>query len=50
MNSVPIILRPGMDIAQLLFLFFSSAPDQDYKKIGRYGEGEDNMVGYVQKD
>ena len=50
MNSVPIILRPGMDIAQLLFAEMSSAPDQDYKKIGRYGEGEDNMVGYVQKD
>jgi dCTP deaminase len=50
MNSVPIILRPGMDIAQLLFAEMSSAPDQDYKKVGRYGEWEDNMVGYIKKD
>lgn len=50
MNSVPIILRPGMDIAQLLFAEMSSPPDQDYKKVGRYGEGEDNMVGYIKKD
>lgn len=50
MNSVPIILRPGMDIAQLLFAEMSSPPEQDYKKTGRYGEGEDNMVGYVKKD
>ena len=27
MNSVPIILRPGMDIAQLLFAQMSSAPE-----------------------
>jgi dCTP deaminase len=50
MNSVPIILRPGMDIAQLLFAEMTSPPDQDYRKIGRYGEGENNMVGYVKKD
>ena len=50
MNSVPIILRPGMDIAQLLFAEMSSPPEQDYKKTGRYWEGEDNMVGYVKKD
>jgi deoxycytidine triphosphate deaminase len=39
-----------MDIAQLLFAEMTSAPEQDYKKIGRYGEGEDNMVGYVHKE
>jgi dCTP deaminase len=49
MNSVPIILRPGMDIAQLLFAEMTSPPDQDYRKTGRYGEGEENMIGYVGK-
>ena len=50
MNSIPIILRPGMEIAQLLFSEMSSPPDQDYRKIGRYGEGADNMVSYVHKN
>lgn len=50
MNSIPIVLRPGMDIAQLLFAEMTSAPEQDYRKVGRYGEGEDNMVWYVKKD
>ena len=50
MNSVPIILRPGMDIAQLLFAEMTSAPEQDYRKIGRYGEGEANMVSYIRKE
>lgn len=49
MSSVPIILRPGMDIAQLLFAEMTSPPDQDYRKVGRYGEGETNMVGYIHK-
>ncbi len=50
MNSIPIILRPGMDIAQLLFAEMSSPPEQDYRKIGRYGEWHENMVGYIKKD
>ena len=50
MNSIPIILRPGMDIAQILFSQMSSPPEQDYRKIGRYGEGEANMVSYIHKD
>lgn len=44
MNSVPIILRPGMDIAQLLFSEMTSPPEQDYRKTGRYGEGTDNLI------
>ncbi len=47
MNSVPIILRPGMDIAQLLFAEMSSPPEQDYRKVGRYGEWEENMISYI---
>ena len=50
MNSIPIILRPGMDIAQILFSQMTSQPEQDYRKIGRYGEGEANMVSYVHRD
>jgi len=38
MNSIPIILRPGMEIAQILFSEMTSPPEQDYRKIGRYGE------------
>lgn len=49
MNSVPIILRPGMDIAQLLFSEMTSPPEQDYRKTGRYGEGADNLIWYVEK-
>jgi dCTP deaminase len=49
MNSIPIILRPGMEIAQLLFALMTSPPDQDYRKIGRYGEWEENMTGYIHK-
>lgn len=50
MNSIPIVLRPGMDIAQLLFAEMTSPPEKDYRKIGRYGEGEANMTSYVHKD
>ena len=50
MNSIPIILRPGMEIAQILFSQMSSPPEKDYRKIGRYGEGETNMVSYVHKE
>lgn len=50
MNSIPIILRPGMEIAQILFAEMSSPPEKDYRKVGRYGEGEANMVSYVHKE
>ncbi len=49
MNTIPIILRPGMDIAQILFAEMSSPPEQDYREIGRYGEGEGNHQGYIPK-
>ncbi len=35
-SKVPIILRPGMPIAQILFSQLSSPPTKHYKKIGRY--------------
>lgn len=36
LNSVPIILRPGMEIAQLLFAALSSPPRTDYSQVGRF--------------
>jgi len=32
LNSVPIILRPGMEIAQLIFAEISSPPEHSYEK------------------
>ncbi len=45
-NNVPIILRPGMDIAQLTFSKLSSPPKQSYKKIGRFAKNNwNNFAG-----
>jgi dCTP deaminase len=38
LNNVPIILRPGMEIAQLTFSKLSSPPRQNYKQTGRFAE------------
>jgi hypothetical protein len=27
----------------------TSPPEQDYRKTGRYGEGSDNLIWYVEK-
>lgn len=35
-NNVPIILRPGMEIAQLTFSKISSPTRQSYKDVGRF--------------
>src|SRR3990167_6946038 len=37
-NNIPIILRPGMEIAQITFSMISSPPAQTYKKNGRYAK------------
>ena len=37
-NNIPIILRPGMEIAQITFSMLSSLPKQTYKKNGRYAK------------
>ena len=37
-NNVPIVLRPGMEIAQITFSMLSSPPMQNYKKNGRYAK------------
>jgi dCTP deaminase len=41
-NNVPIILRPGMQIAQLLFAKLTSPVESHYKKVGRYDEKNSN--------
>ena len=38
LNNVPIILRPGMEIAQLTFSQISSPMKRSYKKVGRYAK------------
>lgn len=45
LNNVPIVLRPGMEIAQLTFSPLSSHSEQSYQETGRYHMN--NMVGYV---
>ncbi len=36
LNSVPIVLRPGMPIAQLVFSKMLQEPEQDYSEKGRF--------------
>lgn len=45
LNNVPIILRPGMAIAQLTFSTLSSETSQNYRDKGRYAKN--NIVGYI---
>ena len=47
LNNVPIVLHPGMAIAQLTFSRLSSPPRQNYKDTGRYSK--DNIKGYVEE-
>jgi dCTP deaminase len=37
-NNVPIIIRPGMDIAQLTFSRLTSPTEGSYKKLGRFAD------------
>lgn len=46
-SNIPIILRPGMEVAQLTFSMISSPPKQSYKKIGRYAK--DNWNHFTEK-
>lgn len=38
LSQIPIILRPKMEIAQLLFFPLSTPPEQSYEETGRYNE------------
>jgi len=37
-NNIPIVLRPGMKIAQITFSMLSSPPSQNYRKTGRFAK------------
>jgi dCTP deaminase len=50
MSSIPIILRPGMEIAQILFSLLSSPIDRNYQETGRYKDGAENFTSYVHKE
>lgn len=45
LNNIPIVLRPGMEIAQLSFAQLSSITKRSYEDTGRYHKN--NFVGYV---
>ncbi|MFZ1075214.1 MAG: dCTP deaminase [Minisyncoccia bacterium] len=45
LNNVPIILRPGMEIAQLTFSKMSSPTKQSYEKVGRFAK--DNWQNFT---
>lgn len=44
-NNIPIVLRPGMKIAQLTFGVLSSPPRQSYQETGRFAK--DNWHHYA---
>lgn len=45
LNNVPIVLRPGMEIAQLTFSTISSHTKKSYRETGRYNHN--NFASYV---
>src|SRR3989338_6188499 len=45
LNNMPIILRPGMAVAQLTFSTISSSMIHNYKQTGRYSKN--NVKGYI---
>lgn len=48
-NNVPIVLRPGMTIAQLLFARLTSPAGRTYKETGRYGAKNSNHFAEERK-
>lgn len=44
-SNIPIILRPGMEIAQITFSKLSSPPERNYKTVGRFAK--DNWKHFV---
>ena len=44
-SNIPIIMRPGMEIAQITFSKLSSPPSQSYKKTGRFAK--DNWKHFI---
>lgn len=48
-NTVPIVLRPGMEIAQLLFARLSGEAKGDYRHLGRFGKKNSNHFSSKKK-
>ena len=48
-NNIPIVLRPGMKIAQLTFSKLSSPTRQSYKDIGRFAKNNWNHYAQEKK-
>lgn len=48
-NNIPIVLRPGMKIAQLTFSMLTSPPQQNYKKTGRFAKNNWNHYAQEKK-
>ncbi len=48
-SRIPIILRPGMEIAQILFSKMSSSCEKNYKTTWRYKHWEENFEAYKEK-
>lgn len=46
-NNVPLILRPGMEVAQLMFARLSSKTSKTYQSVGRYDKK--NSAHFVPK-
>jgi dCTP deaminase len=44
-SNIPIILRPGMEIAQITFSTLTSPPERNYKLVGRFAK--DNWNHFV---
>jgi dCTP deaminase len=48
-NNIPIVLRPGMEIAQIMFSTISSPPSRTYKTTGRFAKNNWNHFVPKQK-
>ncbi len=48
-SNIPIILRPGMEIAQLTFSKLSSPPERNYKLVGRFAKNNWNHFAPAKK-
>lgn len=48
-SNIPIILRPGMHIAQLLFARLTSSTSKSYEEVGRYDSENSNHFAEPKK-
>ena len=49
-SNIPIVLRPGMEVAQLLFARLTSPASKSYEEVGRYDDiNSDHFTGSKNK-